>query len=161
MLGGLFRLNKSRSSDLLTSSLFDENTFYQAFMKDLKNCQSELLIECPFITQRRAQYFLPMLEKLKQRKVRVVLNTRDPHEHDDQYRRDEAYRAIAVLQQIGVHVLYTCGHHRKVAIIDRSIMYEGSLNILSQNNSAEIMRRVESAQLAWQMIGFLELDKYF
>jgi phosphatidylserine/phosphatidylglycerophosphate/cardiolipin synthase-like enzyme len=91
----------------------------------------------------------------------VVINTRDPHEHDEDHRRDEAHRAIAALQRLGVHVLYTGGHHRKLAIIDRNILYEGSLNVLSQNNSSEIMRRIDSPQLAWQMINFVGLDKHF
>jgi hypothetical protein len=39
-----------------------------------------------------------------------------------------------MLQKLGVQVLYTSGHHRKLAIIDREILYEGSLNIPSQND---------------------------
>jgi phosphatidylserine/phosphatidylglycerophosphate/cardiolipin synthase-like enzyme len=161
MLSSLLRLFKPATPDLTHSKLFNESTFYQVFTKDLKNCGSELLIECPFITSRRLQKLLPALRELKKRRVRIVVNTRDPLEHDEGYRRDSAYRAIAALQRLGVQVLYTDGHHRKLAIIDRSIMYEGSLNILSQNSSSEVMRRIESIQLAWQMIGFVGLDKYF
>ena len=51
----------------------------------------------------------------------------------------------------------TYGHHRKLAIIDRSILYEGSLNILSQNDSLEIMQRIEPEELARQMIDFMWL----
>jgi hypothetical protein len=61
---------------------------------------------------------------------------------------------------MGVHVLFTGGHHRKLVVVDRRVLYEGSLNVLSQNNSSEIMRRIESARLAWQTIGFVGLDKY-
>lgn len=101
---------------------------------------------------------LPTLEKLKARKVRIVVNTRDPHEHDEGYHREDAHRAIAKLQHAGVHVLYTGGHHRKLVIVDRKILYEGSHNVLSQNNSAEVMRRIESTQLAWEMIRFVGFD---
>lgn len=101
------------------------------------------------------------MEKLKARKVRIIVNTRDPHEQDEEYHREDAHRAIAKLQHIGVHVLYTGGHHRKLIIVDRKVLYEGSLNALSQNNSSEIMRRIESVQLAWQMIKFVGIDKYF
>jgi len=101
---------------------------------------------------------LPIFQKLKDRKVRVVINTRDPSEHDDERRRGDAHRAIATLQHIGVQVLYTGGHHRKLVIIDRCILYEGSLNVLSQNISSEVMRRIESVQLAWQMAKFVDVD---
>ena len=102
----------------------------------------------PFVTRRRLSELLPVLQKLKNRKVRVVINTRDPYEHDEGYRRDEAHMAIASLQRLSVRVLYTGEHHRKLAILDRRVLYEGSLNILSQNGSREIMRRIESASMA-------------
>jgi hypothetical protein len=59
---------------------------------------------------------------------------------------------------MGIQVLYTGNHHRKVAILDRSILYEGSLNILSQNNSSEVTRRIESVPIAWQMVRFIGID---
>lgn len=160
MLNRLFQSRKHSASELLTSKLFNEETFYPALLKDLKKCSSELIIECPFITNRRLNHLLLTLEKLKARKVRVVINTRDPHEQDDGYRRNETHRAVAKLQRLGIQILYTGGHHRKLVIIDRKILYEGSLNVLSQNDSSEVMRRIESALLAWRMVRFIGLDKY-
>jgi phosphatidylserine/phosphatidylglycerophosphate/cardiolipin synthase-like enzyme len=160
MLGFLIP-SKTVPSDSIVSKLYSENTFYPALIKDMKKCQSELIIESPFITNRRLQELLPIFQKLKDRRVRIVVNTRNPRELEDEYRREDTLNAIANLQMIGVQVIFTVGHHRKLAILDRNIMYEGSLNILSQNKSSEIMRRIESAQLAWQMIKFIELDKYF
>jgi phosphatidylserine/phosphatidylglycerophosphate/cardiolipin synthase-like enzyme len=160
MLGYTLRKSQDTFPDLATSKLLNENTFYPAFLKDLNKCGSEVLIESPFITNRRLNMLLPTLEKLKSRKVRVVINTCDPEEHDDDFMRDDGRRAIASLQRRGIHVLYTGGHHRKLAIIDRHTLYEGSLNVLSQNNSREVMRRTESVQLAWQMVRFIEIDKF-
>jgi len=157
MLAQLLRRSTNTSPGLLDSKLYDDKTFYPALIKDLNNCCSELIIESPFITRRRLTYLLPTLQKLKDRKVRIIINTKDPHELDEE-RREEAYRAVASLQHKGIQVIYTHGHHRKLAIIDRSILYEGSLNILSQNRSTEIMRRTESVQLAWQMARFIGFD---
>ncbi len=154
------RLSPTPPAELLTSKLFDEGTFYSAFERDLKACQQEVLIESPFATSRRLGMLMPIFEKLKSRSVRIAVNTRDPEEQNEEYLRDEARLAISKLQHIGVHVLYTTGHHRKLAILDRKILYEGSLNILSQNNSCEVMRRIESVQLAWQMAKFVKIDKF-
>jgi phosphatidylserine/phosphatidylglycerophosphate/cardiolipin synthase-like enzyme len=149
-----------RNTDLVGSKLLNETTFYNIFLKDLERCGSELLIESPFISNRRLAILLPTLQKLKQRKVRIVINTLDPEEHDDEYMSSEARLAVAELQKQGMHVLYTSGHHRKLAVIDRCILYKGSLNILSQNNSSETMIRIESIPLAWQMIKFVQIDKF-
>lgn len=154
-------LNRSTSpTDLLSSKLFSEETFYDTFTKDLNGCLHEVIIESPFITNCRLWQLFPVFKKLKERKVRVIINTRDPHEHDDLYKRDEAHHAIAELQLIGVQVVYIEGHHRKLAIIDRQILYEGSLNILSQKQSREVMRRIVSPELAWQMARFVGVDKF-
>ena len=151
---------KISSADLLSSSLLDEHTFYPRFIKDLKRCGSEVIIESPYATTRRVSELLPILERLKSRRVRVIINTRDPRSISEEYRREDTHEAIARLQHAGMHVLFTHEHHRKIAIIDRKVLYEGSLNILSQSISAEVMRRVESVGLSWQMLRFIEVDRY-
>lgn len=147
-------------TELLASKLYDQDTFYPVFLKDLNKCHSELIVECPFITNRRLKMLLPVFEKLKARKVRIAINTRDPRAQDEGFWRDDAHEAISKLQHMGTQVLYTGNHHRKLAILDRQILYEGSLNILSQSNSSEVMRRIESVPLAWQMTKFIDIDTF-
>ncbi len=155
-----FNKRSSATNELICSLLYDDSTFYARFASDLKNCHSEVIIESPFITSRRLDLLMPALQKLKSKHVRITINTRDPEINDDEVMCRDARFALSKLQHMGINVLYTSGHHRKLAIIDRSILYEGSLNILSQNNSYEVMRRIESAQLAWQMIRFVKIDDF-
>ena len=154
-----FNKHADSANGLIDSSLYNEDTFYNRFEKDLKNCHSEVIIESPFITSRRLSLLMPSLQKLKSKHVRITINTRDPETHDDNMREDARF-ALSKLQHMGINVLFTGGHHRKLAIIDRLILYEGSLNILSQNNSCEVMRRIKSTQLAWQMIKFIRIDDF-
>lgn len=154
----LFHSRKS-STKLLTSKLFNEKTFYPALLKDLAKCRSEVIIESPFLTTRRVTMILPILIRLRSRGIKVIVNTRNPLEQEG-HMRLEAERSIELLQDVGATVLITGGHHRKLAIIDRKVLWEGSLNILSQNDSSEVMRRIESAQLAREMIEFTCLNKY-
>ncbi len=150
---------KNPPIDLLESTLLNESTFYPAFMKDLKRCKSEAIIESPYITTKRLGLLLPILEKLKARRVKVVINTRDSRFIFEEYRREDTQEAISRLQHMGIHVVLTPEHHRKLAAFDRKILYEGSLNILSQNNSTEVMRRIKSTKLAWEMIKFAQVDR--
>ena len=139
------------------SALFDNNTFYKAFERDLRRARQSVIIESPFITKRRMEHLLPLLTKLRHKGARIVVNTRNPEEHNEEY-AIQAEDAVAIMQSIGVKVLYTVKHHRKLAIIDEEILWEGSLNILSQGDSCEIMRRTMSDSLAWQMIRFTKLE---
>jgi hypothetical protein len=68
---------------------------------------------------------------------------------------------ITKFETMGIQTFLCAGnHHRKLAIIDRKILWEGSLNILSQNNSREIMRRIEGKKYASEMFNFLSLGDY-
>ncbi|MCX6727673.1 MAG: phospholipase D-like domain-containing protein, partial [Candidatus Saccharibacteria bacterium] len=109
------------------STLFDENKFYETFVRDLKKCHTELIIESAYMTTKRINFLLPHFMKLKKSHVRVVINTRDPEEHEN-YLREEARRALSLLLEIGVQVIFSESLHRKTAIIDRKILWEGSLN---------------------------------
>jgi hypothetical protein len=159
MIASILYNHRRHSPDLVTSQLYNEQTFYKAFIRDLACCRSEAIIESPFITTQRTATLLPYLRKAMSRGVRVVINTRPPQEHDE-YMRNEAERSITLLQDIGVEILLTGGHHRKLAIFNRTILWEGSLNALSQNDSSEIMRRIESEQLAVQMIDYIGLRNF-
>jgi phosphatidylserine/phosphatidylglycerophosphate/cardiolipin synthase-like enzyme len=146
-------------SDLLTSRLYNERTFYRAFTRDLNGCVSEAVIESPFITTNRVGSLLPIFKKMRSRQVKIIVNTRHPAEHESPY-DEQALRAIRQMQNMGINVLFTGGHHRKLAIFDRRVLWEGSLNVLSQNDSCEVMRRIESPQMAGEMVRFIELDKF-
>ncbi|NCU40499.1 hypothetical protein EOL73_01950 [Candidatus Saccharibacteria bacterium] len=111
-----------------SSKLYDQNTFYKTFERDLKHCRQELIIESPFITAQRMNALLPLFARLRRHGVHIVINTRNPTEHDGDYYY-QALDAITAMQDLGITVLYTVGHHRKLAIIDRELFYEGSLNI--------------------------------
>lgn len=148
------------STELLKSNLFDELSFYQTFLRDLEDCKEEIVIESPFVTYQRMKTFDRVFEKLIEKGVRVYIITRDPREHDESM-EVQSEEAIRHFERIGVQVLICGGnHHRKLAILDRKILWEGSLNILSQNHSREIMRRIKSAVLATEMFNFLKLERF-
>jgi phosphatidylserine/phosphatidylglycerophosphate/cardiolipin synthase-like enzyme len=143
-----------------SSILYDETTFYNKFKQDLLEAKQEVIIESPFIATRRLEMLKPVFEALVGRGVQVFIMTRDPLEHDESMLR-QAEAGVHYFEVLGVQVLL-CegGHHRKLAMIDRKVLWEGSLNILSQTKSREIMRRIESETMALEMFEFLKLNKF-
>jgi hypothetical protein len=137
------------------SSLYDEKTFYSQFINDLLHCEKEVIIESPFITTIRIQMFYPVFEKLIQKGVKIYVVTRDPREHRESYKGQSEY-TIQYFERVGIQPLLCTGnHHRKLAILDRKQLWEGSLNILSQTKSREIMRRIDSKKITMEMFDFL------
>ena len=148
------------SPDLVDSRLFDESTFYRQFREDLRHCKREVIVESPFISSHRVYSIIQPFEALVAKKVKVYVITRHPDEHDISMKQ-QAEEAIRRFETIGVQVLITTDyHHRKLAIIDRNILWEGSLNILSQTFSREIMRRIKSSSLSKEMFEYLKLSRF-
>lgn len=143
----------------LKTRLANQHTFYDSFTQDLKNCKKEVIIESPFITSSRMTTFMPIFKKLLTHGVKIHIITRDPVEHDENIKY-QATNEILECVDIGINIVLIQGnHHRKLAILDRTILWEGSLNILSQNYSQEIMRRIEDDQVTEEMFDFLSLNR--
>lgn len=144
---------------MFNSQLHDEKTFYNAFLRDLEGYREEVIIESPFITTVRMKYLRPIFERLINRGVKVFVITRDPKEHSDGY-EIQSEEEIHYFEVLGVQVLLCASnHHRKLAILDRKVLWEGSLNILSQAHSREIMRRIENKELTMEMFNFLKFGR--
>lgn len=144
---------------LLASELYNEETFYKAFIRDVARAHDRVIIESPFMTLRRFRSLETVLEAAANRGVRVVVNTRDPDSHEP-VMREQAIACLETLDELGAEVLYTGGLHRKIAIVD-DVLWEGSLNILSQNDSCEMMRRTTSVDAVKQMIRFTKLSRWY
>lgn len=154
-----FASSPGADSDMGKSELFDERDFYGQFIKDVLSAEKEIIIDSPYMTTRRVDELYKYLEQAVHKGVKIYVLTRIPKEQDG---RMQYYSETEIdrLSKLGIKVLPFIGKiHRKIAIIDREILWEGSLNILSQRDSREIMRRFDGAGSAQQMMTFLKLDK--
>jgi len=150
----------SLDNAIQTSGLYDESTFYPKFEADMLGSSREIIIESPFITTKRMKLLYPMFDRLIRRGIKVFILTRDPREHSEGY-KEQSEAEIQRFERLGVQVFICTGnHHRKLAILDKKILWEGSLNILSQIKSREIMRRIDSEETAGEMYEFLKLGRF-
>ena len=140
------KVQNTPPSDLAVSILYDERTFYNRFRQDLSEAKREVIIESPFITASRLDTFKLLFEKLVKKGVEIIIITKDPQELD-LLLSEQSEAGIRYFESLGAQVLLCEGHHRKLAMVDRNILWEGSLNILSQTHSREFMRRIESKKL--------------
>jgi len=151
---------RSLSTDLQTATyiLTDENSFYYRFEQDLNRAEQEVIIESPYITVPKMRSLKSVFEKLIERGVAVFIITRHPEEHDP-IMAEQSEAGIQYFEQLGVQVLLCKSHHRKLSMIDRKIVWKGSLNILSHRNTREFMEREENKQKAEELFRFLKYDQ--
>lgn len=144
--------------DCAGSILADEKTFYHRFTQDLLEAKQEVIIDSPFITVPRLRSLKAVFELLIKRGIEVFIITKYPSEHDE-VMSEHAEAGIRYFEDLGGQVLLCEGHHRKLAIIDRKVVWKGSLNILSQTHSREFMEREESKEKAEVLFKFLKYNQ--
>ncbi len=121
-------------------NLYTQNNFYPAFFADLRRAQEEIIIVSPFLAANRARQFFDIFGHKQSQGVKVKVFTKSKRAQErDQFRN--AGEVFDEFKRIGILVKEIPRCHQKLAIIDRNIAWEGSLNILSHSGSIEHMRR--------------------
>jgi hypothetical protein len=152
-------IDAEKLQELRKLHLFDEKTFYRAFVDDLLKAKKEVVIYSPFISKFRSEFFRRTLAELRRKNICFFIFTRPLEEHD-YLMRSEIKCALKDYEELGACIIYPPGLiHQKIAIIDREVLWEGSLNILSQRESHEMMRRTADEDWAMQVMKHLEINK--
>lgn len=141
-------------------SLYNEKTFYPALIKDMLESKQEVIIYSPFVSKFRTDCLKRTIEKLKYRNIDVFIFTRPVEEYENII-RPQIEITLKRFEEMGVCIFYPGRYiHEKVAIIDRQILWEGSLNILSHRASNEMMRRTESKDSAVEVMEHININQY-
>jgi phosphatidylserine/phosphatidylglycerophosphate/cardiolipin synthase-like enzyme len=153
----MFKIFSSLTPETYASTLYDEQSFFVKFLFDLSRARSTVIIESPYLTVKRCLQFALVFEELCRCGVRIEIYTREPAHHD-LILEDQALKSLKILKASGARI-FLCSdmRHRKLAIFDNEILWEGSLNILSQSKSKEIMRRTKSPEQCTEMLNFTKL----
>jgi superfamily I DNA and/or RNA helicase len=141
----------------LSGDLFTERNFWAQFFRDLKEVRKRLIILSPFATLRRSNMLINYFQSMKDRGIEIKIITR-PISQQIGKMAEQADIVIEKLRRMGCKVLEKRSMHQKVAIFDTSIVWEGSLNILSHQDTGEQMRRFEGKDSVEEIIRDLELD---
>ena len=120
--------------------IMTQDRFYQYFCQDVNKSTERVIIYSPFITQDRLAIMEPSLNAAIERGVKVFVITKALGDRGKREMRN--YRMLEnALVNWGVVVIHKRRMHEKLAIIDNSVLWVGSLNILSFSSTQEIMER--------------------
>ena len=154
-LNGYASIGYKAKGESITSDpidfIFDKSNFLPVYVNDMANAVREILVVSPFVTRKRTVQMLPHLQTAVQRRVTVVVVTR-PIE-DFRGKDTAALReALAMLEQAGVTVRFKTNIHQKFAVMDQKIVWYGSINLLSFGSAEESIMRLESLNIACELM---------
>ncbi|MCB9964940.1 MAG: AAA family ATPase [Rhodospirillales bacterium] len=138
------------------NTLHSEQSFYPALAADLKKATSSIVIFSAFATPDGLYRWFPLFSECLQKgvKIRIVTRTLD-NQTGSEANKDELVGLLPLLRQSGIVFEMRPLPHEKVIVIDDEIVWHGSLNMLSQNKSNEVMTRTTSSSFAKEMLSML------
>lgn len=151
-------INAEKALEPKSIDLYNEKTFYKALIQDMLSAKKEVIIYSPFVSKYRTDFLKSTIEKLIDRNIDIFIFTR-PIEEYEPIIRTQNECSLKRFEEMGVTIFYPGRYiHQKVAIIDREILWEGSLNILSHRASNEMMRRTVDVDSALQVMSHIGLN---
>jgi len=141
-----------------TGTSYDERSFWPQFLSDLQSSQKGVIILSPFASSNRTGQLMKYFVSLASRGINIRVYMKPPSEQGG-HLSEQADQVVNLLREWGVNVTQRKRMHQKIAIIDRRITWEGSLNILSHRDTGERMRRMEGGNAAEEVMRDLELDE--
>ena len=131
--------------------IYDQSTFQERFLSDIANARETVVIVSPFATVRRVKWIEGALSQCAQKRVKATVVTRDP-ETLPAASRKTARTAIEMLRHNQVEIVCREGIHQKYAVMDGSVVWYGSVNLLSFGASQESIMRLESGSIARALV---------
>ena len=138
------------------NTLHSEQSFYPALGADLKKAEHSVVIFSAFATPDGLYRWFTLFSECLQRgvKIRIVTRTLDK-QTGSEANRDELVELLPLLRKSGIIFEMRPLPHEKVIVIDNKIVWHGSLNMLSQKKSNEVMTRTTSNNFAGEMLSML------
>ena len=148
-----YKVTGEEISNPSVNIIFDHLNFLPVYENDLAAAEKEIVIVSPFATKRRLQQAMPLMNKVLQKKIPVTAFTRPVGDYKDGAGLQPLF---AQMQSAGMAMVFKSGIHQKFAIMDRRIVWYGSVNLLGYGRSEETLMRMESASIAGNLLKSLE-----
>ena len=133
------------------NSIFDSVTYFGTYRKDLESAKSSVVISSPGLGSRKVQDFIRLSVGLQERGVAITVLTLPP----TSYPVDAVplqTRLSASLSEVGITVRSSERCREHFAVIDRSLVWYGCMNLLSREREDDNLMRLQSEEIAQELI---------
>jgi superfamily II DNA or RNA helicase len=135
--------------------IFDKDNFLPVFNQDINAAKKEILIVSPFVRKMRTLQMTKHLKVALEKNARILVVTRPK---EDFKPKDHAIiqRTLNLLTDCGANVVFKSNIHQKFAVMDQKVVWYGSINLLSYGSAQESIMRIESANIANELVKSIE-----
>ena len=139
------------------NSIYDFESYLETYENDLCNARSEIIISSPTLSRNKIFNFLSLTKKLRADGVKVSVVTW----HPDSYRYGNDENRIFLMETLrnaGIHLELVDDNCERYTIIDREIVWYGTLNFLSKEDIDDSIIRLVDKNIADELLN-ISFDK--
>ena len=134
-----------------TNNIFDKSNFLPVYINDVMSSAREIVVVSPFVSKKRSLLMMKHLEVALQKNVKITIVTR-PVDDFKEKDRVAVQDVFDFLQTAGVNLIVKSNIHQKFAVVDQRIVWYGSINLLSFGSAEESIMRLDSPNIANELM---------
>lgn len=137
------------------NAIFDNHNFMTVFCNDVSSAKSDMVILSPYMTKKRLHQMMNILSSGINNGAKLTIITRP---ESDYMGKDKTVfeDMIKSIRSTGTKIIFKSKIHQKFAVIDQRIVWYGSINLLSFGSAEESIMRLDSINIANELIGTIE-----
>lgn len=130
-----------------TSAIFTSKDYYEIFERDLIEAESEIVISSPDISHNKVERFIDIIKPRQESGVKVTIITENP---DNKLVGNPVYLMdlIRQLRSAGINVGFMEDISEHYAVIDKSLVWHGGMNLLGKADVWDNLIRVRDTGAA-------------
>ena len=141
----------------VANSIFDSQNYFDVFEKDVVSASKSIVISSPSFSFKKVNWLCVESEHLQLRGVSVVVLTLDLEDYPEDG-RDQHKSHIEHLISAGVNVITLHKYRERFAIIDKSLVWYGSMTLLSNEKEDDSLMRISNPAIAEELLEFAVLQ---
>ena len=135
----------------VSNSIFDSLGYWTVFEKDVLSAEKSIVISSPFLSSKRVEWLADQSEILQKRGITVTVFSLSPEEYPEDGREHHT-DLLERLALAGICVKTQNHCHERYAVIDQSLVWYGSLNLLSKGREDDSLMRIVSPEIAAELL---------
>ncbi|MFF1902817.1 DUF5710 domain-containing protein [Kitasatospora sp. NPDC058218] len=135
------QLSVLSEEELARPAFFPADEVQKAVAWDIARARTSIEVYCAFLDPQPVRRWSALLGARVADGVRVVVHTRSPEEQREATGAARHQKQIEILEAAGCEVSFRERMHEKVLIVDNTVLWHGSLNLLASSGPTDLMMR--------------------
>lgn len=132
-------------SDTENAKMFSKDDYKTDFEKDLLSAKKTIAISSPYLSKQEVNRFVFVVAKLISNGIKIFVITKPLSDESKSKTQSEVVKS---LETVGVQVFIKENLSQKIAVIDKKVLWYGTVNFLGFSEQDDCCMRICSSQIA-------------